>query len=373
MARVLQAGTAGGPSGRRYLFGGIPDTLLLGGASIVVLLIIRLVSGTSDDARAQSLVVTLFLANLINHPHFAQSYLIFYRDFAKKLSTYPTNLRLGYLFSGVVVPLLLAGCMFLLIMRNTSPGVLGYITNFMFFLVGWHYVKQGYGMCMVGAALQRAFFTPLEKKLLLINAYAVWVLSWVLQNEMVAPTSTEYWGIPFNPITFPDWTKAVLTLVAAATTAAVAIAIMRRLRLGKPLAAPGFLAYVTTLYLWLLVRDPIVLLWIPLFHSIQYMTVVARLELNRTEKRHTQKQKRLLVLFLFYIASVGLGYFFFWQIPSILDQRLAQVSGPYGGALFIYCFWVFINIHHYFLDTIMWRKGNPDVAMHLFSHRNDQA
>lgn len=29
-------------------------------------------------------------------------------------------------------------------------------------------------------------------------------------------------------------------------------------------------------------------------------------------------------------------------------------------------FWVFINVHHYLLDTVMWRKGNPDVKRHLF-------
>jgi len=30
--------------------------------------------------------------------------------------------------------------------------------------------------------------------------------------------------------------------------------------------------------------------------------------------------------------------------------------------------WVFINIHHYLLDNVMWRKGNPDVGHHLFAH-----
>jgi hypothetical protein len=32
------------------------------------------------------------------------------------------------------------------------------------------------------------------------------------------------------------------------------------------------------------------------------------------------------------------------------------------------CAWLFINIHHYLLDNVMWRKGNPSVAKHLFGH-----
>ena len=27
---------------------------------------------------------------------------------------------------------------------------------------------------------------------------------------------------------------------------------------------------------------------------------------------------------------------------------------------------IFIDIHHYFLDNVMWRKDNPDVSRHLF-------
>jgi len=30
-------------------------------------------------------------------------------------------------------------------------------------------------------------------------------------------------------------------------------------------------------------------------------------------------------------------------------------------------FWVFINIHHYFIDNVIWRRENTDVSKYLFS------
>jgi hypothetical protein len=29
-------------------------------------------------------------------------------------------------------------------------------------------------------------------------------------------------------------------------------------------------------------------------------------------------------------------------------------------------FWIFINVHHYFLDNVMWRRENPDTGKYLF-------
>jgi hypothetical protein len=38
-----------------------------------------------------------------------------------------------------------------------------------------------------------------------------------------------------------------------------------------------------------------------------------------------------------------------------------------GATVFLFASWVFINVHHYFLDSVMWRSANPDVKRFLFS------
>ena len=36
------------------------------------------------------------------------------------------------------------------------------------------------------------------------------------------------------------------------------------------------------------------------------------------------------------------------------------------GFLFLFTVWIFINVHHYFLDSVMWRRENPDTRLYLF-------
>jgi hypothetical protein len=34
--------------------------------------------------------------------------------------------------------------------------------------------------------------------------------------------------------------------------------------------------------------------------------------------------------------------------------------------MFLFVFWICINVHHYFLDNVMWRRENPDTRKYLF-------
>jgi len=127
-------------------------------------------------------------------------------------------------------------------------------------------------------------------------------------------------------------------------------------------------AYFVSLYAWLLVRDPIVLLWIPLFHSLQYLAVVWRFQSNKL--RQTPSAARPHVrLALFIVAGTALGYAGFWALPNWLDANVPYDRTLFGNSLFFFACWIFINVHHYLLDTVMWRKGNPDVARYLFHAR----
>ena len=41
----------------------------------------------------------------------------------------------------------------------------------------------------------------------------------------------------------------------------------------------------------------------------------------------------------------------------------------FNGTLFLFMFWIFINVHHYFLDNVMWRRENPETGKYLFGRR----
>lgn len=354
---------------KAYLIGPVLDFLLLGGGSLIALLLIRLLLGGTESAQVTSLAATLALANIINHPHFAHSYQIFYSGFGRKLGSeaYPLNLRVRYLLMGVIAPLAMISYFAWTIWAGL-PRLLGVAANAMFFLVGWHYVKQGYGMAMVDAVLKRAFYSEREKRVLLINAYATWIFSWIFINHLLGSGTKQYFEIDYFVIPIPTALLLTSLVTMALTTVAAVIEIAKRAR---PVAWNGLIAYAISIYAWLLIRDPVLILWIPLFHSLQYMAVVWRFQINKCRQTRSQvfghelgHRTRLLV---FGAASLILGYAGFWLVPEWLNSRVPYDKTVFGGSLFFFVSWIFINIHHYCLDTVMWRKGNPDVAAYLFS------
>lgn len=347
-----------------YLFGPFWDFFLLGGGSLLGLLLIKLLFGHVD--KAQMLLVTIFLANFINHPHFAHSYQMFYRGFGHKITQYPSDLRIRYIISGIVVPIALI-FFFGLTIYFESMRVLGLAANLMFFLVGWHYVKQGYGMAMVDAVLKRRFYLDAEKKALLQNAYVVWALAYFGANYLINANNHQYYGIEYFAIPVPGFLLFLITLLCLFTTVRLFIALKSRVAEKKKLAWNGLLAYGVSLYAWLLIRDPLVLLWIPLFHSLQYLAVVWRYELNRN-KTKVSTIRPAVRFALFSAIGFGLGYLGFWFVPEWLNANTNYAKDIFGDYLFLYVFWIFINVHHYTLDAVMWRKGNPDVQAHLFTH-----
>ncbi|HXK17876.1 MAG TPA: hypothetical protein VNG33_08740, partial [Polyangiaceae bacterium] len=64
-------------------------------------------------------------------------------------------------------------------------------------------------------------------------------------------------------------------------------------------------------------------------------------------------------------CALGLGLMLFHLLPSALDAtfvdaRSARLTDlgptPYFAALF-----TFVNLHHYFMDFVIWRRENPET------------
>lgn len=346
---------------RQYLFGPVVDFVCLGGGSMLILVaLVRLF----DVDVAESSAITLAAASIINHPHFAHSYQLFYGGYWSKLKASSGIALVRYVVAGLIVPLAL-GIFFVVCIVAKSPEWLGLGVNIMIFFVGWHYVKQGYGMAALDSALKKKHYSLAEKKMLLRNAYAVWILSWAHVVSANSERSNQYFGIPYHGISLPSWVLVSLAAVAVVTSLDVLMWFFRRLYGGKGLALNGFLAYCVSLYLWLLWRNPVFLLWFPMLHSLQYLVVVARFEVNR-EWSSAASVRPSLRVGLFYAIGVLLGFLGFWGLPDFLNRSVAFDKGVFGSSVFLCMFWIFINVHHYFIDSVMWRRGNSDVSRYLF-------
>ncbi len=125
--------------------------------------------------------------------------------------------------------------------------------------------------------------------------------------------------------------------------------------------------------------NPLFLVIVPAFHSLQYLVVVWRYQLNRARSTPNAAIRpgdsgwlRLLPSLgglrfaAFLLLGIGLGWLGFWGLPEWLGKTIPYDRPAFGPALFLFCFWIFINLHHYFLDSVMWRRENPETRRHLF-------
>jgi hypothetical protein len=363
------------PSAPQHLFGSWIDAMLLGGASVLAFAILQSLPLT-ELLIATLATVMLTLAHVVNHPHFAHSYQMFYGTWrsSTEIGLAP-DMRRRWRMVAVAIPGLLAlasVATYWAAIRGNGAWLSAYL-SLMGLLVGWHYVKQGFGMAMLDAALKHRFFSQTERKSLLVNAYACWACAWALISNL--HSRTPLLGHSHLTINVPDFVIAVTCAAACTTTVHTGLSIFRAMQRWRRLGAKwsetpttGILAYIVTLYLWTVFSwvNPAYALVIPFFHSLQYLTVVWRYKRNELGMHGPLWTSRAGVRFL--AVGIALGATGFWLIPGAIEfMRTGHVPvhTPYAAPA-IACVWVFINVHHYFIDSVLWRQGNPDVSRHLF-------
>ncbi len=342
----------------------------MGGLSIVVSIGFWLMM-RKNASLFQVAHVAFALAFVINHPHFLSSYVLLYGDFRKRIFK---NGR--YFWAAVIVPLILLGLL-VTAMATANTGLMAHIVTSMFFFVGWHYVKQVFGCVIVTSAQRKMFYTPGERRLMLGNLFAVWGMSW-LHSQVYQPgdpsTAFAFYGIPHYRLNLPVWTQqGTYIVLALSALAVIAMHVRRYMRTGVKPSAPGVAAYLS-LYAWYIpaATHPAFGYFIPAFHSLQYMAFVWTLKRNqvgaevRSFKDPKERRKEWLNRFGGFFANAAvLGALTFEFIPKALDGR-GWLSPELGPTPFMAAFLLFINIHHYFIDNVIWRSDNPTVREHLF-------
>ena len=366
-------------AGRRHLFNPWLDFLGLGGGSVIVLSLFFVLYPEDDLARGILAACMLFLANFVNHPHFANSYQLFYGDFVNKAFSPTSALRAQYRIVGILVPAALAAFYASALSVGSAP-LLGLAANVMFFMVGWHYAKQGYGILMLDAARKGKPFGAAEKRHLLWNVRLAWPTYWLMTNDALA--ARDYWGLTYYAFDTPEPILAVMFLATAISGVVVLRDLVLKWRAEGILPVNGLVAYVVSIYVWLYFArfDPILLLLVPFFHSLQYLCVVWRYQANLeaaklrgrpspdgSEKGPAWARTALARLARFVLVGGILGGVGFWIAPHILDSVVGYDRAVFGATLFVFIGWTFINIHHYFIDSVIWRRDNAETRRYLLA------
>lgn len=312
-------------------------------------------------------------AHVINDPHFAVTYLLFYKDGRARAfgDAFAPAQRARYVLAGVVVPLIL-GVWAVGSLATKSAFALALMIQLMFLLVGWHYVKQGFGLLMVLAARRGVRFLRRERLAILAHCYTGWAYAWASPAD--PGTEVEEKGVVYMTIAHPVWLERLTHVVFLATVVPLVwVLVQKRRREGSlPLLTP-LVAMLASVWSWSIYSsiDPLVRYMIPALHSVQYLYIVWLLKKNEAREREgppwfeTSAAVRLGILAL---SAVGLGWVLFHGAPTFFDDllvpRRAAAQSALGPTPYFAALFVFVNIHHYFMDTVIWRRENP-LTRHL--------
>jgi hypothetical protein len=349
--------------------GGVGELLLVGGATPLLLPLawwLRHALGI-DDADLAVGFVTFYAAHVINDPHFAVTYLLFYKDVRARAfgGHFDRAQRARYLIAGFFAPLALVGWV-VTALALRSPAILGALIQLMILLVGWHYVKQGFGALTVLAARRRVRFLAAERRAILAHCYAGWAYSWA--NPYDPGRAVEQKGVVYTTIAHPVWLEPLTLTILLSTIPPLLWVLVQKSRRERirPLLTP-LTAFLCSVWAWVIYSsfDPLVRYVIPALHCLQYLYFVWLLKGNEALERERAPFFEPAVgarLAMLALSAVGLGWLLFHGLPSLLDDTLVSpdvVRSGLGPTPYFSALYAFVNIHHFLMDAVLWRRDNP--------------
>lgn len=340
------------------------SVLLVGGFSIIFFVLIKLLGINKVESSTNWFIYNLGFA--VNFPHFLMSYQLLYWDFRKKITS---NYR--FIVAAIISPLVLLG-FFIYGFWFSQIDILGYIVNAMYFFVGWHYIKQVFGVISVYNVKNKIFYNTGERRMLKGLLYSIWFVSWIPSNTLNSTYNME--GIPYTSLNLPTYfTDISVSIFYIFSVLCLYLAYKKYIREGVAISIQGIIALVA-LIVWFfpIFSNPLYMLVIPFFHSLQYIVFVWLFKTNQIQEevpsRNSADDRKIYLkkVFLFLAVPVMTGALFMWYLPQSLDQAgLFKFVLP-NAKPFMFAITVFINIHHYFIDHAIWRRDNEVVRKYLF-------
>ncbi len=360
------------------------DFWMLGGGSIIITIILMPLLHFFGALSPYIIGVSLAAGSLvINYPHFGFSYLLFYDGFLDRLQSPLTTMasKIRILTAGIAVPVSLI-LLLVISYQQKNADLLIFMMLASLALTGWHYSKQGYGVLITLSVYKKSFYSAREKFILYMNAYSMWIFSWALLANENYKKSGSLYGLELHILAVPKWIVLFLAFIASVSTGAALVVFAKRfLADRKNFPVNGMFAYIAGIYFWTVFLNRnawgvlVFFAIIPVFHAVQYLFFVWKLksrEFSATQMVQEAgaqsvkktKNRTFVSLMSFLLGGWFIGTFFIALLPLVDRVHFAAWGG--GISFFGIASQIFINTHHFFMDSAYWRKDNQVVQKYLF-------
>ncbi|MEQ1758209.1 MAG: hypothetical protein ABL986_07815 [Vicinamibacterales bacterium] len=342
---------------RRPFFVNLPiDVAIMGGLSIALYVVLWLVNANVRTSTVISLGATLVW--IINYPHFSATSHRLYRS---------RDNRRQYPLTAYLVPVLLLIGAWLSLQSPT--GVAPYFVKFFQIWSPYHFSGQTFGIGMLYARRAGVSLSPIERTCLRWFIYSTY-LSLIATIE-TGVRQYQFFGVTYPALGIPVvLSQIALYAMYALGLAVIALLIVRPLVRGQTVASMTLLL-ATTQFVWfgLGQRLPSFAEFIPAFHSLQYLLVAWSVHLKERLDEGGEAGSRQFVTAQsadWLMTNMLGGFALFWGLP-----HAASWIGGYDLNLTTAVFFAAIQIHHFFVDGVIWKLKNPRVLSPLLVSLDD--
>jgi len=174
----------------------------------------------------------------------------------------------------------------------------------------------------------------------------------------------QWGGFSYSSLDLPDIAGPISELIVAAGFFLVLYKVFyANFKATGARPSPNLIIPFVALYVWWLPQtrqDEFYFLLVPLFHSLQYLAFVYKMEdAHLHASRHREVRATAII-----VGILLVGWLAFEVVPDALDRRFGTFDA-WGLYFFLTAAMLFINIHHYFIDNVVWRFNDPRVRAYL--------
>ncbi len=328
----------------------------MGGLSLALYASLWLIGATARTSTVISLGASLVW--IINYPHFSATSYRLYRS-RTNASQYP--------LTAYVMPIVLLAGAFLAL--QSPQGIAPFFVKFFQIWSPYHFSGQTFGIGMLYA--RRAGFTPSARERTCLRWFIFSTYVSLIAAIETGARQYQFFGVTYPalgiPVAISDGARVgMYALGALVVLQLIVLPLVRRQRVAWMMLLPA-----ATQFVWfgLGQRLPSFAEFIPAFHSAQYLLVAWSVHLKeRFDEEGCPGSRSFLTAESGYwlMANVLGGFLLFWGLPHAATQL-----GGYDINLTTAVFFSAIQIHHFFVDGVIWKLKNPRVLSPLLVNIDD--
>jgi hypothetical protein len=345
----MSRASATGKAPPLYFVNAFVDYAMIGGLSIAAYLVLR----TFHSGARTEMVWTAAaaLAWVVNWPHFsATSYRLYHSR---------SNIR-QYPVTALLVPFVV---MIATVGSFASPlGVAPWLVKFFLIWSPYHFSGQSVGISLIYA--RRAGFSVGKWERLALSGFIF--STFLVQTAMAeaGQADTRYYGVSVPLLGLPAWVPTLLRIWMCICGAALLYFVVRWSVRNKRVLPPIVLLPATAQFVWFVLGSRLASFneFVPFFHALQYMLIAWIMQLKeKLDTRGLEPSQRYVLSesARWGIINFAGGVFLFWLLP-----RAAEMGGftlAFATAVILSA----VQIHHFFVDGVIWKLKNARVSSPL--------